>query len=169
MIRAGDYNCILDGRMDQHPPRLDIKPLMSALLTAVMRDLGFRDSRRDLHPEGHEFTYHSLTHNTYSHLNRILLSDIDLQSLMEVTHLGRFLSDHAPVLLALQWGLPMQRLPSWRMPPDLLMDLACRKALAGALADYLETYWNSATTKALGWEALKVVMHGACMVVTYGV
>ncbi|KAJ1216089.1 hypothetical protein NDU88_003695 [Pleurodeles waltl] len=37
------------------------------------------------------------------------------------------------------------------------------------LVDSLEFNWQSATTKALGWEALKAVTSGACMGVTYGV
>ncbi|KAJ1105724.1 hypothetical protein NDU88_003129 [Pleurodeles waltl] len=55
------------------------------------------------------------------------------------------------------------------MPPDLLADPACRDTITGALGDYLEINWHSATTKALGWEALKAVMCEACLGVTYGV
>ncbi|KAJ1116887.1 hypothetical protein NDU88_005092 [Pleurodeles waltl] len=149
--------------------RLGTKPLMSTSLTTVMHDLGFRDSWRDLHPEGHEFTCYSFMHNTFSRLDCILTSGIDLQSLVEVKHFGRFLSEYAPELLALQWGPPRQHVHGWCMPPDLLVDPACQEAIAGALVDYLECNLHSATTKELGWEALKAVIHGACMGVTYGV
>ncbi|KAJ1150546.1 hypothetical protein NDU88_003337 [Pleurodeles waltl] len=55
------------------------------------------------------------------------------------------------------------------MPPDLLVDPVCREATRSALMDYLEFNWQSTTTKALGWEALQIVMRGACMGVTCGV
>ncbi|KAJ1170510.1 hypothetical protein NDU88_002385 [Pleurodeles waltl] len=63
----------------------------------------------------------------------------------------------------------MQRVRSWRMPPDYLTDSACHNALASTLTNDLKANWSSATTKALGWEALKAVMRGACMSSTYGV
>ncbi|KAJ1141660.1 hypothetical protein NDU88_007988 [Pleurodeles waltl] len=44
-----------------------------------------------------------------------------------------------------------------------------QEAIVCVLTDYLEFNWQSATTKALGWEALKAVMRGACMGVTCGV
>ncbi|KAJ1169670.1 hypothetical protein NDU88_001561 [Pleurodeles waltl] len=66
-----------------------------------------------------------------SRLDCILVHGVDLQSLVEVIHLGRFLSDYALVLLALQWGPPERHVRSWRMSPDLLVDPACREAIAG--------------------------------------
>ncbi|KAJ1215958.1 hypothetical protein NDU88_003564 [Pleurodeles waltl] len=102
VVWAGDFNCLLDGDAVRHPPKQGAEPLMTSSLAVVMRNLGFRDTWRDMHPDGCKFT--CLTHNTYSRLDRIPVGGLDIQKLVGVKHLGWFRSEHVPLLLTLQWG-----------------------------------------------------------------
>lgn len=58
-----------------------------------------------------------------------------MQNLVGMTHLGRFLSDHASELLKLQWDTDMRGV---RMSSDLLPDVVSRDPLATSFADYLD-------------------------------
>ncbi|KAJ1100321.1 hypothetical protein NDU88_005407 [Pleurodeles waltl] len=68
-----------------------------------------------------------------------------------------------------KWGPAGQHVRGRHVPPDLLADPACRETTVSVLMDYVEFNCQSATTKALGWEALKAVMRAACVGVTCGV
>lgn len=64
-----DYNGILDGDVDRHPPKRGTKPQMSSACGSGYEGVGwgyleYRNSWQDLHSDGLEFTCHSLTHNT---------------------------------------------------------------------------------------------------------
>lgn len=61
-----------------------------------------------------------------------------MQNLVGMTHLGRFLSDHASELLKLQWDTDMRGVRRWRMSSDLLPDVVSRDPLATSFADYLD-------------------------------
>ena len=56
LIWLGDFNCILDGVQDRHPPRLGTKPRMTTALKLLMQNLGLVDIWRYTHPTQSEYS-----------------------------------------------------------------------------------------------------------------
>ncbi|KAJ1151454.1 hypothetical protein NDU88_004234 [Pleurodeles waltl] len=80
-----------------------------------------------------------------------------------MSHLTRYLSDHAPVVCVFQRGRPSRALYSWIFPSEVLQDLVGKDTLTQLLTDYMEHDLQSTHSRATEWEACKTVLRGGCM------
>ncbi|KAJ1217857.1 hypothetical protein NDU88_005444 [Pleurodeles waltl] len=65
--------------------------------------------------------------------------------------------------------MPRPAIPLWRLHPDLLGDPEYKKDLQDVLVGSFHTNWDTAGTRGLEWEALKVVIRGVSLSKTYGI
>ncbi|KAJ1099811.1 hypothetical protein NDU88_004906 [Pleurodeles waltl] len=88
---------------------------------------------------------------------------------MQVSHLTRYLLDHAPVVCVFQWGRLTRTLYSWRFPSEILQDPVRKDTLTQLLTEYTEHNWQSTHSRATDREACKTVLLGGYMGFTCGV
>ena len=122
IIWAGGYNCVLDGPMDRDAVKHNTKPRMTRSLGEAVQDLALCDIWRQRHPDRRDYTCFSPTHNTYSRLDRIYTSEHITEQITVSQHLARYLSNHAPVLVDMQWGPSAVNKALWRLAPEILLD-----------------------------------------------
>ena len=53
------------------------------------------------------------------------------------------------------------------MPPDMLVDPVARDTVQEAISGYRTANWGSTHTSGTEWDALKAVIRGNCMSLTY--
>ncbi|KAJ1130060.1 hypothetical protein NDU88_008416 [Pleurodeles waltl] len=99
LLWTGDFNCVLDGRLDWYPPRLHFEVTYDSRTARVMEHLQCLDFWRVTHPALEKYTYHTLTHDTHSRLDRFLITKSVANTVQFVDILGWFLSGHALLLL----------------------------------------------------------------------
>ncbi|KAJ1168816.1 hypothetical protein NDU88_000729 [Pleurodeles waltl] len=84
-------------------------------------------------------------------------------------YLAKTLSDHSPLNIALDWGRKRQAIPTWRLQAEALHDPAFTDSLRTALKQYWELNTGTTKSRAMEWDAHKVVIRGHCISTTWGV
>ncbi|KAJ1166041.1 hypothetical protein NDU88_006451 [Pleurodeles waltl] len=108
-----------------------------------------------------EFTCYAPAYNAYS-LDCFLVLEILVTEIVGVQTVGRFLLDHA--LLLLEWRVrgPRPRVLLKHLLPETLGDSVFCKELAMVTAGYLETNWKTGW-RGKEWDMLKAVTNEECM------
>lgn len=161
LIIGGDFNGTQDPRLDRtHNSRSPQATLLTHSLISLKEHLNICDPWRVSNVNSKEYTCHSLTHDTFSRIDFILIST-SMFELHVDSHINPItISDHAPILTQLQLTAPSQKSRNWRFPSYL--------ADSDEFRAYLRTNWNNymddnITHKdniTLLWSASKAVMRG---------
>ena len=69
LMIAGDFNYVMDGITDRHPPKRNTKPNMTESLASIMDHFNCRDVWRDKHPEKWEYTCFTPGYGTHRRLD----------------------------------------------------------------------------------------------------
>lgn len=74
-----------------------------------------------------------------------------------------------PLLVSVHMQVRIPAVPLCRMSEEALSDRVFVHELTGVLDGYFNDNWGSASSRAMDWDAMKVVLRGECMKITYGV
>lgn len=101
-LLMGDFNAIMDNNLDRlsQTSSTDCTPSLTRF-GKLMSEIGLVDAWRHCYPTVKAFTCFSVTHNTMSRIDLILLSHSLVPSLKGAGFSPRILSDHAPCWIEL--------------------------------------------------------------------
>lgn len=105
VILGGDLNSVMspleDRRSGTTPGSAPPLRTSDTVLPTFLALTGLRDTWRDLHPEGRDFTHFSHAHHSWSRLDYILMSAHLSLRVLSINIGPLVISDHAPVILHL--------------------------------------------------------------------
>lgn len=99
MIIGGDFNCILNARLDRLPAVTKHPSKMSKEFSNLMKEIGLIDVWRYMHPKERDFTFMSQVHGSYLRIDYFCISKVDLCKVKECTIEPATISDHNPVIM----------------------------------------------------------------------
>lgn len=105
-IVGGDFNSTMDRLLDKSNSNLVNccpKLLSQSLLTSAIDSLSLTDVWRNFHPADREFTFYSNPHNMFSRIDYIFCTNSLLPKISQATIHEIVISDHAPVLITLDF------------------------------------------------------------------
>lgn len=121
IVVGGDYNCVLNSRMDRLPAERGSLTRKAAAVLSMMDGLGLIDVWRYQHPRDRDYTYRSQVHGSYSRLDMFLVSKIDVHRMVECKIEPMTLSDHSPIMMKINLGQEKQ-FRYWRLNVSILND-----------------------------------------------
>lgn len=164
-ILGGDWNAPMDIDLHRsHPPLHGTNASKLAHTLATWAEgCGLTDVWRKLNPTHKEYSFYSPVHKLHTRIDRFLCSNLMTTQATQSTYLAKSFSDHNPLELTLNWGRVPTPVSTWKLQPQLLEDAPFRLALSSTITHYLNENWNTATTRLIEWDALKVVIRGAAI------
>lgn len=159
LIIAGDYNVILDWRLDRSSQKQTGPSNTSVTLNSLISSINLIDIWRLLHPTDREYSYFSKLHNSYSRIDFFLLDSKLLPNVIDSKYHNILISDHAPVSVIFDLNVPKQE-STWRLGPSLINDEDFCKYLSKKIEEFLQTNDTLDTSDSILWETFKVVMRG---------
>uniref|UniRef100_A0A3Q2PSH3 exodeoxyribonuclease III n=1 Tax=Fundulus heteroclitus TaxID=8078 RepID=A0A3Q2PSH3_FUNHE len=134
IILAGDFNCAL---------------------LKILKELDLVDIWRHYNPLSKQYTFHSQPHLSASRIDYIFVSKIISQLITQVDIGPIGLSDHAPVVLAMQPLRHIERSVTWRMSTVSLLDDKFVRILDEQTTFYLESNDKENIDPRILWESYK--------------
>ncbi len=102
-ITGGDFNCWVNPELD-HSSAGNVTPSKWAkAIQSFMDDFSVSDPWRFFNPTGRAYSFFSNVHHTFTHINYFLLDILLLPSVHSCSNDAIVISDHAPVILELQF------------------------------------------------------------------
>lgn len=159
-ICAGDFNCVMDERLDKSSSGTVVNPRSSLVLKKLCKETGLIDSWREMNPLTRDYTFYSNPHCSYSRIDYIFIPNTFF-SLISFSKIGSIaISDHAPVQIDITLGTPPTRSKVWKLNSSLLSD----PEFCNVVKDSIQNYWsdnkNSPVSPAVMWDAAKATIRG---------
>ncbi|KAJ1180507.1 hypothetical protein NDU88_005728 [Pleurodeles waltl] len=142
---------------------------MTGALQKVLWGLVLRDVWRERNPLSRSYSDYTPVAGMYSRLDYCLMSSTLAQDVVSVSYLTRYISDHSPLLFSYQTSRRAPWVPLWWMKAEALADPKFTHTVSYVLDHYFKENWNSTTTQATEWDAMKLVLREECMKTMYGV
>lgn len=159
LIMGGDFNSILNSKLDRSP--ILIKPLSktSKEITNLMNEMGLVDVWRFLHPKERDFTFFSHVHGSYSRIDYFCIPKADIYKVKECRIEPATISDHNPVIMKINLGLDTQ-FRYWRLNVSLLTNTQTKKEIQEALKEYFLINDDGNVSPSILWDAGKATIRG---------
>lgn len=150
--------------MDRLPSQTTQSKNAKAVIN-INKEFDLLDVWRHYNPSSTQYTFHSQPHLSASRIDYIFVSRC-LAHLVEHVDIGHIaLSDHAPVVMAIQPIRPNERSFSWRLNAMLLMDEKVTKFLKEQTDLFLEFNDKDGADPRIVWDTYKAYMRG--MIISY--
>lgn len=82
LVCAGDFNMVMDSRLDTSSQKEKRTPL-SKLINMLLKEHGLVDVWRELHPMKRDYTHYSTVHTTHSRIDYILMNSWNLHKVKD--------------------------------------------------------------------------------------
>lgn len=163
VIWGGDFNVTLNNVSDRVGAARCPHIRAAQQLNIIILDHNLIDIWRSRNPAAREGICVTSHHSAWSRLDCCLVTGDIASWTIDVLHLPRTLSDHAPV--ALCWTIPqtMPRAFSWRLPPHALLESAFKEEIRTEITQFFSTNEGSVDSPSTLWETFKAVIRGACI------
>lgn len=165
IIIAGDFNCYLDPFLDRLSSRPPPDIATVRFLNNILKNRNLVDIWRVQHPSEREYSFYSSVHKSYSRIDYFLISSNLISYITNSKYHNILISDHSPMTISLNIGLPKQAY-SWRFNPSLLTDDNFLKYIKAKIKHFIETNDNGEVSDSILWETLKVVLRGDIIMYT---
>lgn len=160
LIFGGDLNCIINPALDRSNPKVMSISKMAKLLADFMEQVGSVDPWRFLFPQNKSFSFFSPVHHSYSRIDYFFIDQTLLPYVRKTEYSTIIESDHAPVLLDLEFPLYKLERPPWKFDKHLLSDSAFCELISQKIDDFINSNKKDDISPSLLWETLKVVIRG---------
>lgn len=102
VIIGGDWNCVLDGKLDKHPSNLSTIPTRrQKAIRQMLDEVGLIDAWHLLNPDNKDYTFYSNPHKFYSRIYFFLVPQSSIEQIEKFNIGSIHISDHAPVFLGM--------------------------------------------------------------------
>lgn len=159
ILVGGDFNCILNTKLDRLPVIIRPQSKMSKSLSSMMSELGLVDVWRHFHPNDRDFTFMSQMHGSYTRIDYFCMSKTDLYRVKETTIEPITISDHSPVVMKIDLGLN-DHFKYWRLNVSLLTDTRVKQEIHAALSEYFAINDDGIVSPSVVWDASKATIRG---------
>lgn len=119
IVVVGDFNEVLDRKLDRFPIRQFSEEPGKSRLRLFMEEVGLVDLWRVRNPGALQYTCHSISHSTLSRIDLVLGNARALQLLEKIAYWPRGISDHSLMVATLRVGESKPR-KSWSVSPHWL-------------------------------------------------
>ena len=166
LIMGGDFNCVLEPKVDRSNPRSAGRARMAKELGEFMEKMGMVDPWRFHNPGGREYSFFSQVHKVYSRIDYFVVSREVLRGVEGAEYAGIVISDHAPHWLDVRLRSGREQRPGWRLDTGLLREGNFVNKIRQAIRNYVELNQNGEVSAGIFWEALKAVVRGEIIAFT---
>lgn len=160
LILAGDLNFFIDNVLDRSSANPAVPLKMSRAFSTFMEQCGCVDPWRFLHPTVKQFSFFSHVHHSYTRIDYFFLDRAFQPFLISANYSTITISDHAPVILDLNFKSKPKEYRVWRLDTTLLSTEEFCSTITQAIDVFLTTNKNSDTSPSLLWETLKANIRG---------
>lgn len=130
------------------------------VIDTFLSEYAVADVGSSLNPTARSYSFFSNVHQTFSHINCILLDKKLLPLVKDCAYSAIVISDHSPLLLKLQFhDIPITH-PRWRFNTTMLTDEDMIAFIATDLDVYIKINSTLDVSYSTAWEALKAYMRG---------
>lgn len=169
LIVGGDFNLVFSTIQDKLLlPGKILSPSMRQLSRAfrkVIRRYSLYDLWRIAHPTERTFSYYSPPHSSHSRIDYFFGNLLALRRFIDADIGHITWSDHAPVMLTVDFGAVATRVCHWRLNESLLKKPQLREELRQGISRYFLENEGSVSSPLTLWEAHKAVLRGQCIAI----
>lgn len=158
-VCAGDFNCVMDQKMDKSPSDTFTNPRSSLVLKKLCNEAGIVDAWREFNKGSKEYTFYSNPHCSYSRIDYIFTPAHCLHTVSSSEIGSIVLSDHAPVQLDMIIN-NRRATRIWRFNSSMLNDSAFCDLVREGFKNYWSDNRNSPVSSATIWDAAKATIRG---------
>lgn len=159
LLIGGDFNCILNTKLDRSPVIAKPPSKMSKEMINIMKEMGLVDVWRHTHPKERDFTFLSQVHGSYSRIDYFCISKADLYKVRECKIEPVTISDHNPVIMKMNLGLD-KHFRYWRLNVSMLTIPQTKQEIQEALKEYFSINDDGNVSPSILWEAGKATIRG---------
>lgn len=160
LILGGDLNCVFNPSLDRFNPRNLNMSSMSQAFSDFMMQNGYVDPWRSRNPTSKKFSFFSKVHHSYSRIDYFFIDRALNSCVVSSDYLSIIISDHAPLLLDIEFGAYKCGFPFWRFNSLLLADKEFCDFICNTIEEFLFFNKNDSTSYSLLWETLKSYLRG---------
>lgn len=159
-ILGGDFNCWINPTLDRSSTRNAVTSKSAKIIQSFMDEFSMSDPWRRLNPSGRAYSFFSSVHHTFTRIDYFLLDNHFLSSVYSCSHDAIVISDHAPVILDIQFeGYNITR-PPWRLNTRLLSSENFVNFISQQIDYFLSLNKTPDVSMSVVWEALKAYLRG---------
>jgi len=159
IIVGGDFNCVLNQKLDKHP--FEQGPILqkTKVLRNMIEELGMVDIWRQKHTKERDYTFFSKVHKSYSRIDFFCVLKRDAYKVIDCHIEPITISDHGPVVMSIH--LENEKQPKqWRMNVSLLNHPEIIQSIKNDWKECMEHNDNGEVSVSILWEAAKAVLRG---------
>ncbi len=101
ILIGGDFNCVLNHKLDRLPTTMRPQSKMSKSVSNMMEELGLVEIWCHFHPRYTDYTFMSRVHGSYSRIDYFLISKNYLYRIKDSTIGSISISDHSPIIFVI--------------------------------------------------------------------
>ena len=159
ILIGGDFNFCLDPVLDRSTKILT-KSKVVKLMLSLMNDLNLIDIWRKINPKEKDYSFYSNRHKSYSRIDFFLLSKNIQDRVKNIEYKARVLSDHSPLLMAMEMADKMKPHYRWRFNSTLLNRQDFCVFMEKEIKFFFDTNLHSVNDKFVLWDAMKAYLRG---------
>ena len=164
MICAGDFNVILDRRIDTTSTKRN-KTHLSKLMNTTLKEQGMTDVWRELHPTEKDYTHYSNTHNIHSRIDYVFMNSWDMYKVKECKIGVADISDHNIVHLTVYIN-SRHKSTTWRLNSSILNNKVIIEQIGKDIKRCIEENATDEIKPTILWDTLKAVIRGKLIAIT---
>lgn len=156
LICTGDFNTVMNGKLDTSNSKRNITP-QTKVLKKGLDEMGLLDIWRDLHPIDKSYTFYSAPHAVHSRIDYFFIFQNDRHRILNCEIGTRDISDHSPLYLKLYLDSRPKK-TTWRLNTSLLNDKTVIQDVKSEIKTFLEHNDNGEVNPNILWDTLKAVV-----------
>ena len=159
VIIAGDLNCCLQS-LDTSARKKYSMSKSAKVINRYLNNYGLADIWRRLNPNAQGYSFFSPVHHTYTRIDYFLVDNKLLPLIQSCSYHARVISDHSPLLMAINFVHKSTSRPPWRLNTSLLSDSDFAEYISQQIDFFIDTNATGGTNHSTLWEAFKAYMRG---------
>ena len=160
LILGGDLNTAICPLLDKSNPRNQQQSAMARAFDVFMKENGCVDPWRNRNPQGRTFSFFSNLHKTFTRIDYYFIDRFFLPAVESCDYTAIVISDHAAVLLDINFSACQRERPLWRLNSLLLSEEEFCDYISNSIDQFIATNKTEDTSASLLWESLKAFLRG---------
>ena len=167
LIFGGDLNSAISPLLDKSNPKNRQQSAMAKAFDMFMRESGCVDPWREKNPKGRKFSFFSNVHKTFTRIDYFFIDQYFMPAVESCDYTAIVISDHAALVLDINFSACQKERPLWRFNPLLLSDEKFCDYVSNSIDSFIATNKVGDTSASLLWESLKAFLRG--QIISYSI
>lgn len=161
LLVGGDFNLVNSALMDRSSTSLPTDKSLSSAFKELLETQSVSDIWRLLNAKAREYTFYSKTHNSYSRIDYLLLSNFLIGNVSDATIHNLVISDHAPISITFNLSSQKKFKPKqWSFNNSLLKDDTFVTGIIKNIQEFIKINMTGTISISIIWEAFKATCRG---------